>query len=75
MNCRNVRKRLSAYQDRELCPDEQEQIEREVITRFLAIWKIPDTGQEARFFRSLPRNMQQENRWFSKNGGQLCGYV
>jgi len=75
MNCRNVRKRFSAYQDKELSPDEQERIEREVITRFLVIWKILNTGQEVRFFKFLRKNMQQENRWFAKNGGQLCGYV
>jgi len=73
MNCHSVRKRLSAYQDKELCSDEQEQIEREVITRFLAIWEILDTDQEARFFKFLHKNMQQGR--FAKNGGQLCGYV
>ena len=47
----------------------QDQIQREVIAHILDVKKILETRQKERFFQLMRRSIQQENNWFSKQGG------
>lgn len=47
----------------------QDQIQRVVIAHILDVRKMLETRQKERFFELMRRSMQQENNWFSKQGG------
>ena len=72
MKCRNVQKKLSAYQDRELEPTEQEQVKshllscrdcREQFAELEQVWKIVGQFEEIRpdpwFYRQLLRKIEE----------------
>jgi predicted anti-sigma-YlaC factor YlaD len=72
MKCRSVQKKLSAYQDRELEPTEQEQVKshllscrdcREQFAELERVWKIVGQFEEIRpdpwFYRQLLRKIEE----------------
>ena len=72
MKCRSVQKKLSAYQDRELEPKEQEQVKshllscrdcREQFAELERVWKIVGQFEEIRphpwFYRQLLRKIEE----------------
>ncbi len=56
----SMRKDMAGIQDR---------IQRVVIAHIFDVKKILETGQKERFFELMRKSIQQENNWFSKNGG------
>ena len=47
----------------------QDRIQREVIAHIFIMKRILKPEQKERFFQLLRKSIQQENDWFSKNGG------
>jgi anti-sigma factor RsiW len=75
MKCRSVQKKLSAYQDRELEPREQERVRshllscptcREQFAEFERVWKIVGQFEEIRpdpwFYRQLLRKIEERRQ-------------
>ena len=56
----SLRKDIAGIQDR---------IQKVVIAHILDVKKILETRQKERFFELMRKSIQQENNWFSKQGG------